>query len=179
MSGQLTQVGAQILANKIAGNVPPSIGSSAPTWVPGLDWINTSSSPAVYSWNGAAWVAGAGTRYIALLTASPFTSGSGGGNAELVSDLVEVTTAGYARQVCAFSNATGAYPSPVANSAVLTFGAMTAAMALAAQWAALLTHASTGNTGLLLYYWQLDTPQQVSVSQSIQVPISGLSLTES
>ena len=56
MSGQLSQVGAQILANKIAGNVPPYIGTSAPTWVPGLDWINTTSGSVLYTWNGAAWV---------------------------------------------------------------------------------------------------------------------------
>lgn len=179
MSGQLTQVGAQILANKIGGNVPPSIGTSAPTWVPGLDWINTSSSPALYSWNGAAWVAGAATLYIALLGASPFTSGPGGGYAEAITDLVEISTAGYARQTVDFANATAAYPSVAATNALLTFGPMSAAMALAAQWAALLTHAATGSTGLLLYYWQLDTPQQVSVSQSIQIPTGSLALSES
>lgn len=178
MSGQLTIVGAQILANKLAGTVPPAIQTSAPTWVPGLDWINTTSGAVLNSWNGSAWVVGASARYVALLTASPFTSGSGGGNAELISDLIEVTTAGYTRQAVTFGNAASSYPSPVSNSGVLTFGPMTAGMALAAQWAALVT-ASSGTTGLLLYYWQLDTPQQVSVSQSVQIPIAGLSLTES
>jgi len=178
VSGQLSTVGAQILANKIAGNVPPFIGTSAPTWVPGLDWINTSGTPTLYSWNGAAWVSGALNRYVALLTASPFTSGPSGGNAELISDLVEVTTSGYSRQLAAWSNAAASYPSPVSNSGVLTFGPMTAAMTLAAQWAALVS-AATGTTGLLYYYWTLDTPQLVSVSQSIQIPIGDLSLSES
>jgi len=167
-----------MLANKVAGNVPPAIQTSAPTWIPGLDWVDTTSGAVLKTWNGAAWVVGQATRYIALLTASPFTSGPSSGYAESISDLVEVTTTGYSRQTYTPSNATAAYPSVAANSGVLTFGPMTAAMALAAQWAALLTHASTGNTGLLLYYWQLDTPEQVSISQSIQVPIGDLSLAQ-
>lgn len=178
MSGQLTIVGAQILANKLSGAVQPFIGSSAPTWVPGLDWINTTSGTVLYSWNGTAWVSGASARYVALLTASPFTSGPSGGNAEAITDLIEVTTAGYTRQAVSFGNAAASYPAPASNSGVLTFGPMTAGMTLAAQWAALVT-ASSGTTGLLLYYWTLDTPQQVAVSQSIQIPIAGLALTES
>lgn len=290
MSGQLTIVGAQILANKISGAVQPAIGSATPTWVPGMDWIKTgipapaapalstattggtvaagtyqavityvtasgeslpssSSSqvttgststltatspgaatgatgwnvyltqaggvtytkqnsspiaigtnytatapptstganpptmdtslvPALYSWNGSAWVAGASARYVALLTASPYTSGPSGGLAEAITDLIEVTTAGYTRQAVTFSNAASTYPSPVSNSGVLTFGPMTAGMTLSAQWAALVT-ASSGTTGLLLFYWQLDTPQQVAVSQSIQLPIAALALSES
>ena len=167
-----------MLANKVAGNVPPTIQTSAPTWIPGMDWVNTTSGAVLETWNGAAWVVGQATRYVALLTASPFTSGPGGGYAQSISDLVEVTTTGYARQVCAFANATAAYPAVSANSGILTFGPMTAGMVLAAQWAALLTHASTGNTGLLLYSWQLDTPEQVAVSQSIQIPVSALSLAQ-
>lgn len=179
MSGQVSQVGAQILANKVAGNAAPAVQSGTPTWVPGMDWIDTTSGATLKTWNGAAWVVGAATRYVALLTASPFTSGPAGGFAQTISDLVEVTTTGYARQTVAFANSSAAYPSVVSNSGVLTFGPMTAAMALAAQWAALVTHAATGLAGLMLYFWQLDTPQQVSVSQSIQLPIGALSLSES
>jgi hypothetical protein len=179
VSGQLSQVGAQILANKIAGNAVPVLQTSAPTWIPGMDWIDTTSGATLKTWNGSAWIVGAATRYVALLTASPFTSGSGGGYAQTIADLVEVSTTGYSRQVAAWSNAAASYPAPVSNSGVLTFGPMTAAMALAAQWAALVTHAATGTAGLLLYFWQLDAPQQVSVSQSIQVPIGNLSLSES
>ena len=179
MSGQLSQVGAQILANKIGGNATPVLQTTAPTWVPGMDWIDTTSGATLKTWNGSAWVVGAATLYIALLTASPFTSGPSSGYAQAITDLVEVTTTGYARQIVDFANATAAYPAPVSNNAVLTFGPMTAAMALAAQWAALVTHAATGTAGLLLYFWQLDAPQQVSVSQSIQVPIGNFSLSES
>ena len=123
-------------------------------------------------------MAGAQGRYIALLTASPYTSGPSGGYAQAISDLVEVTTAGYSRQSVAFTDASASYPAPVSNSAVLTFGPMTANMALSAQWAAMVT-AVTGTTGLLLYFWNLDTPQQVSVSQSVQIPIGSLILSES
>jgi hypothetical protein len=179
VAGQLSQVGAQELANKIAGNVPPALQTSAPTWIPGLDWVDTTSGATLKSWNGAAWVVGAPNLYVALLTASPFTSGPGGGAAQAISDLVEVTTTGYSRQVVDFVNASAAYPAPVSNNAVLTFGPMSAAMTLAAQWAALLTHAPTGTTGLLKYFWTLDTAQQVSISQSIQVPIGNLALLES
>lgn len=178
MSGQLSQVGAQILANKIAGNVPPFIGTSAPTWVPGLDWINTTSGAVLYTWNGSAWVTGAQDRYVALLTASPFTSGPGSGPAQQISDLVELTTSGYSRVQVTWANATAAYPSVVASSDVLTFGPMSANMTLAAQWAAMVS-AATGTTGLLYYFWQLDTPQQVNISQSIQVPVDSLTLSES
>lgn len=178
MSGQVSQVGAQSLINHIAGNVPPSIGTSAPTWKPGLVWIDTTSGAVLKSWNGSAWIVGAQPRYIALLTASPFTSGPGGGYAQSISDLVELTTSGYARQAVTFTDAGAAYPSPTANSGVLTFGPMSASMTLAAQWAALVT-ASSGTAGLLLYFWTLDTPQQVSVSQSIQIPIGNLGLSES
>ena len=55
---------------------------------------------------------------------------------------------------------------------------MSANMAVSAQWAAMVT-AVTGTVGLLLYFWTLDTPQQVLVSQSIQIPIGSLTLAES
>lgn len=180
MAGQLTVTGAQALANTLAGTVPASIGTAAPSWVPGLDWINTSgSAPELYTWNGTAWVAGPATRYIALLTASPWTSGSDGGPAELVSDLQEDATAGYARQAVGFEAATAAYPSEAGSSNILTFGPYTASQPLAVQWAAMLTHAATGDQGLLLYYWDLPQPQQVSVSQSIQVAAGGVTLDQS
>jgi hypothetical protein len=178
VSGQVSQVGAQSLVNKIAGNVPPAVQSSAPTWIPGLDWVDTTSGATLKYWNGSAWIAGTSPRYVALLTASPFTSGPGGGYAQAITDLVELTTTGYSRQAVTFSNAGATYPSPGSNSGVLTFGPMTASMTLAAQWAALVT-ASSGTAGLLLYFWTLDTPQQVSVSQSIQMPIGSLSFSES
>lgn len=178
MSGQVSQVGAQSLINTIGGTVPPSVGTSTPTWKPGLYWIDTNSGATLKHWNGSAWITGADPRYVALLTASPFTSGPGGGFAQTISDLVELTTAGYTRQAITFSDAGAAYPSPGSNSGVLTFGPMGASMTLAAQWAAMVT-ASSGTSGLMLFFWTLDTPQQVSISQSIQIPIGNLGLSES
>ena len=91
---------------------------------------------------------------------------------------MEVTTAGYSRQAVTFTNAAASYPAPVSNSNLLTFGPMSANMALSAQWAAMVT-AVTGTVGLLSYFWNLDTPEQVLVSQSIQIPIGSLTLAES
>lgn len=105
MAGQLSAYGAQALANKISGIVPPYIGTAAPTWVPGLDWINTSGTPALYAWNGTAWVAATTMgNYIALLTADPTQAATqNGGYAMNISDLTEDTTAGYARLPVTFA----------------------------------------------------------------------------
>lgn len=178
MSGQVAQTSAQALANHIAGNVPPAVQGTAPTWIPGLVWVNTSAGNAIYSWNGSAWVSGVAGHYLALLTASPFSSGPGGGYAVSISDLVEVTTTGYTRQPVTFSTASATYPSNVSNSATITFGPLTASMTQAAQWVAMVSAAS-GTTGLLNYYWTLATPQQVSVSQSIQIAAGALELSQS
>jgi len=178
VSGQVSQVGAQTLINVIGGRVPPAVQSGTPTWKPGLYWVDTTSGATLKYWNGSTWIAGTEPLYIALLTASPFTSGPGGGFAQTISDLVELTTAGYTRQAVTFTDAAAAYPSPGSNSGVLTFGPMGASMTLAAQWAAMVT-ASSGTAGLLKFFWTLDTPQQVSISQSIQIPIGNLGLSES
>lgn len=105
MAGQLSSVGAQALANKIGGLARPVISASAPAWVPGLDWVNTSGTPAIFEWNGASWVnASTLGNYIALLTADPTQAGAqDGGYAMTISDLVEDATAGYARQPVTFA----------------------------------------------------------------------------
>jgi hypothetical protein len=104
MAGQLSAIGAQACVNHIGGIVPPVIGASAPTWVPGLDWIDTAATPTLMAWNTSTWVA-ANTmgNYIALLTGDPTQSGPGGGYATSVANLVEDTTAGYARQAVTFA----------------------------------------------------------------------------
>lgn len=227
MAGQLSAYGAQALANHVGGIVHPYIGTTAPTWVPGLDWINTSSGAALYQWNGSAWVA-ANTlgNYIALLTADPTQAVTQGGSYAMnISDLVEDLTAGYSRQsvtfaeppqynagttytlgqqvfynnylyACAVSSVSGTapsgtegtsnatwtyvsngYPATIANSNVLTF-TYTASQALPVGWAALVTAAS-GTAGLLKYMWTLPTKQQVADSQSIQIGIGSLTLSQS
>lgn len=165
---QLGQWGSMALINHISANAVPFIGSSAPTWVPGLVWINTSSTPTVYHWNGAAWVSGAASLYIALCTADPTTSGPSGGYSVNISDLVEDTTAGYARQAVTFSAAATTYPATTANTNNLTFGPYSAAQQQAVQWAALV-NVSSGNAGQLLYWWDMSPAQQVAISQTIVI----------
>ena len=114
MAGQLTALGAQELANHIGGIVPPYIGTVAPTWVPGLLWINTTAGAVLNYWNGSAWVAGTEPLYVALLTGDPSTSGPNGDYARQISDLIEDITAGYARQAVTFA-------APAAYSGVATY----------------------------------------------------------
>lgn len=182
MAGQLSAVGAQALANHLGGIVPPYIGASAPTWKPGLVWINTSATPTAYYWNTEAWVAGPQQLYIAMLTGDPTLSGPGGGYALNISDLIEDQTAGYARQQVTFqvpsADTASTYPAPITNSAVLTFGPYTAGMTFEDQWAALVT-APSGDVGLLLYLWALPGPQQVGMAQSFSIGVGDLSLTQS
>lgn len=117
MAGQLTALGAQSLVNTVAGIVPPHIGTTAPTWQPGLYWVNTTSGSVLEYWNGAAWVAGTEPLYIALLTGDPSVSGPNGGYALQISDLIEDTTSGYARQSVTF-----AAPVPWISATAYTVG---------------------------------------------------------
>lgn len=228
MAGQASQNAATALANHIGGIGGVHLGTTAPTYVPGLSWVNTTSGAVLMVWNSVAWVAGPATLYVALLTGDPSQAGQGGGYAETVADILscEDTTAGYARQPVTFGNVPalysgstayvvgnqvnylglaytnlvastgsapsgnqtsntnwaytpdGAYPAPVANSNVLTWGPYTAAQPLAVQWAALVT-VSSGSVGLLKYMWTLPAPQQVNISQSIQAGVGSLILAES
>lgn len=172
-NGRLSQYGAQALANHISGNAPVYIGSSAPTWVPGLSWVNTTSGAVRYEWNSSAWVlASTMGQYIALLTADPTT-----GPAINVSDLTEVTTAGYSRSAVTFTAASSAYPAVVSNNGTLTWGPLSADMLLAAEWAALVTCAS-GTLGIFKYSWPI-APQQKATSQVMQLATGGLTLSES
>jgi hypothetical protein len=177
MPGAVCQTGAELSLNTIAGLTVPVVSSVAPTWIPGLYWVNTGDSNNVYDWNGSAWVKvpAAGSRYLALLTADPDTSGAGGTPAVSLSDLLEDTTSGYARQLFVMSGATPGPPAGMVNANTITFGPYGANMPVADQWSALVTSAS-GTSGLLLYTWDLDTIEQVSVSQNIVFPAGSLSL---
>src|ERR1700722_5061400 len=143
---QLGQWGSMALINHITANATPIISASPPAWVPGLVWINTSSSPAIYHWNGSSWVSGAAGLYIALCTADPATSGPGSGPSVNISDLVEDTTSGYTRQAVTFSVASTAYPAVSSNANNLTFGPYSAGQTIAVQWAALV-NAASGTAG--------------------------------
>lgn len=172
-NGRLSQTEAMALANHAGGQPSVYIGTGAPTWYPGLSWVNTTSTPVQYSWNGSAWVLSSTLgQYLALLTADPTTL-----PAINVSDLQEVTTAGYSRAAVTFTEASVAYPAVVSNSGTITWGPMSADMLVPAEWIALVTCAS-GTAGIFKYSWPI-APQQVETSQVIQLPTGGLTLSES
>jgi hypothetical protein len=150
------------------------VQGTAPTWSPGLYWINSASGYSVNEWNGIAWVT-AGSRYLALLTADPVAGG-----VVNVSDagFLECITPGYARQAVTFTAAATAYPTTSSNAALVTFGPMTATMVLPVQWVALVTGLS-GTQGLFLFSWLLAQPVQVQASQYIQISPSTLIINQS
>jgi hypothetical protein len=163
----IAQVGAQANLNYLAGLVVPVVGGSAPTWIPGLYWIDSGVAKA---WNGSAWVADTGARYVALLSVDP-------GEATTIAALTEVTTLGYARFLITMAPATAASPSVTESLTTITWGPMTADMAVAAGWAALVTVAS-GTLGHVLFTWKMPKPQRVAISQSVVVATNDLQLSE-
>lgn len=167
----VAQVGAQGQLNHLTAASLPVISSSAPTWIPGLLWVNTTTNPPVlYRWNGVAWVAaGTGVNYLALLTADP----TGLVN---ISDLTECQDAGYARQLAPFNPATSTSPVTANNSSLIQFGPFTVNMALPVQWMALVS-AQAGNNGQLYQTWTLSQQWQVLATQTIDIPTAGLAIT--
>lgn len=174
MSGQISQYAAQGALNHLSGQAEVLVQGSAPTWFPGMIWVNSSSGYSVNVWNGSAWVTGFGTRYLALLTADPVAGG-----VVNLSDpgFFEVATSGYSRQSVTFSQAAASYPTTASNTALITFGPMSATMTLPTQWVALVT-GSSGTTGLFLFSWALAAPVIVESSQSIQISAGQLVLDQ-
>lgn len=171
--GQIGTRGAQATLNLLTGNAVPVVSSSAPaTWIPGQYWINASSSYTPYEYNGSAWVPASATRYLALLTTDPTQL-----PAVNITDLFEITTAGYARATVTLSTSTANYPSVSTDTGTISWGPMSADMLVPALFAALVT-VSSGTSGLYLYSWPLPSPQQVSTSQYIQIATSELSLSQ-
>lgn len=163
--------GAQVQLNALAGLTIPVVAGTAPaTPIPGQLWVNTSSGNAIEEWDGAAWIA-AGSRYLALCTADP-------SKAVFISDLQEVTTAGYSRVAVTFNPATNTIPSVSNNSGLIVFGPVTANMALSTQWLALVTVAS-GTVGNLAYTWTLDAPQQVLATKEIAIAADAITMNQS
>lgn len=171
--GQIGTHGAQACLNLLTGNAVPVVSSSAPgSWIPGQYWINSANSYLPYEYNGTAWVPASATRYLALLTADPTQL-----PAVAITDLSEITTAGYARATVSMSTATGNYPSVSTDTGTISWGPMTADMLVPAIWAALVT-VSTGSLGLYVFSWPLPAPQQVSTSQYVQIAANQLSLSQ-
>lgn len=177
---QLAQYGDMGLVNDLAGLNVPVVQGTAPTWTPGMFWVNTSAGNTVNHWEGSGtgggWLSSpaAGTRYLALLTADPVLNA-----AVNITDpgFVELNTNGYTRQIATFSQATAAYPSTSANTNLITFGPMISSMLIPVQWVALVTSSSIApTTGFLLASWNLAAPVQVNASQNIQIGIGQLIL---
>lgn len=166
----VAQVGAQISLNCLTRSVPPVVSSSAPTWVPGLYWIDTGHSNAVKAWNGNAWVTDLNL-YLALCTSDP--SGS-----VTMATVAECTDGGYARIAAPFIQATAAYPSVTSNSSLIVFGPFSVNMSLPVQWAALCS-AVTGTFANVHETWTLSQQWQVLATQTIDIPVSELTITES
>lgn len=184
MAGQLTQYGAEFLANKISGLASPFVGASAPgTWIVGQEWINTTGSVLnVYDPHTSAWVTGPYERYMCLLTSDPTVAGPGGTLAVNISDIaaIEDTTPGYLRQPVTFGTAATSEPSSFSNTNTMTFGPYTSNQALPIGWTAMIavpaadtsSYAPLPTTvlnGLLMYLWQAPVTQQVLSTQSIQI----------
>ena len=76
MSGQVSQNAATALINHLGG-VAPTLFFNGPsnvptTWMPGQRAYDYSLvPPGQYHWTGSAWVSGAASLYLALLTADP------------------------------------------------------------------------------------------------------------
>ena len=175
MAGQIALQAAQLSLNFLAGSLNFTVSSTPPTFVPGLVWINSGQSNTPYFWNGTTWVNGK-TRYLTLLTADPNTSGAGGTRATKVSDLVEVTTPGFARSAVTMGLSSNNLPCVTTNTGMINFGPVTADMAVPAKWAALVT-VQSGSAGILCYTWD-GFNEQVSASQVIEVPVNGLILSQ-
>jgi hypothetical protein len=166
----VAQTGAQVQLNSLTRAVLPVVSSSAPTWVPGMFWIDTGHANAIKAWNGSAWVTDLNL-YLALCTADP----SGQVN---VSGLTECADSGYSRQAGPFAQATAAYPSVAAGSSLIQFGPFSVNMALPVQWLALVNTPS-GTGGFVFQTWTLSQQWQVLATQTIDIPVSSLTITQS
>lgn len=115
--------------------------------------------------NGRA-TATARTVYLALLTTAPTDSTTLG-------TMVEVTTAGYARQSVTWGAPSGD-PEVAANTNALTFGPFSADPPNIPYLA--LVSASSGTTGDFLYFWTADTARDGISGDSISVAIGALTM---
>ncbi len=108
------------------------------------------------------------TVYVAQLTAAPTASTT-------LATMSEVSTAGYARQSCAWTAPSGT-PRQSANSAVLTWGPYTADPPNVTHLA--LVSASSGTTGDLIDSWAVDTARDATTGDSITCAAGALTLQQ-
>lgn len=119
--------------------------------------------------SGRAVVLAARTTYLALLTSVP-------SDGTTLATMSEVSTAGYARQPVTWTAPSSASPSVTSNTANVTFGPFTVAMASAATHCALVS-ALTGTTGDFIWWWMLDFAKTAAINESIQFTISTLTMS--
>lgn len=179
---------AEAALSVLTGNFNLVVSSSAPTYTAGMWWWNDATDPgALYAYSGDTTVGIQGwvnlsTRYVALLYGDPDTSAAGGTPATQISDLVECTDTGYARQVATFGP-----PAPVstglpvqsANLTDITFSFPTG-MTGYASWVGLVT-APSGTDGMYLQNWTVpaDYTQNVGAGESITYPAGAIVLEQS
>jgi len=119
--------------------------------------------------------------YVALLTADPSIIAAIPTDPQMT-ELTELSAAGYSRQLCAFSSASSPGSgglSQIQNSILLTFGPFTGASgsSTATTFGALVT-VSTGTSGEVIATWQWNNPVLAPQNQSITVPVGSLTLTQ-
>ena len=109
------------------------------------------------------------TVYLGLATAVPDDPYSA-----TLATITEVSTAGYARKVVpAFSAATLVDPVQITTPTAFTFNALTADMAVPANYA-FLTDAASGTVGGLRYIFELTEPILGRTGEPISVPANTL-----
>ncbi len=105
--------------------------------------------------------------YLAALTAAPT-------DATTMATMTEVTTAGYARQECAFTAPDTADPPKSTNAALETFGPFTADPPNITHLG--LVSAATGTTGDFIFFWALDVAKDAAINESIEIAAGSLSM---
>lgn len=108
------------------------------------------------------------TTYLCLLTSAPSDSTT-------IASMAELTTAGYARQACAFGAPTSANPSVTSNTGTITFGPFTADPPNVTHCA--LVSSSSGTSGDFIMYWTLNVAKDAAINESIQVAAGGLTMS--
>lgn len=121
------------------------------------------------------------TVYCMLLTANPALSAALPKDPQL-SELTELSAAGYSRQIVTWGSATSPSPggaSQIQNSNIVTFGPFTnaAGSGTPTTYGALVNVAS-GTVGEVFATWQWDSPVVAPQNQSITIPVGSLTLTQ-
>lgn len=95
-------------------------------------------------------------------------------DADTLSTITEVSTAGYARQAVTFGAPSGD-PQVSANSAPVSFGPFTADPPSVGY--GFLTSAASGTSGEIVYRWAFDVAKDVGIGDSLQIPTGALTIS--